>query len=61
MRFSVSETREHPSWTRRLVLRGGVLLACTVMVSALAGSATGVSAGTEKIAPRLDGVSSEWR
>ncbi|MEP6572536.1 MAG: transglycosylase SLT domain-containing protein [Gemmatimonadota bacterium] len=61
MRFSVSETREHPSWTRRLVLRGGVLLACTVMVSALAGSAKGVSAGTEKIAPRLDVVSSELR
>jgi soluble lytic murein transglycosylase-like protein len=44
-----------------MLLRGGVLLSCTVMVSALAGSAKGVRADNSTVAPRLDLVSSELR
>jgi len=48
-------------WTRRLITRGAALLATTLLVSALAGSNSGVRASEEAVPPSLGMVADEVR
>jgi hypothetical protein len=48
-------------WTRRLLVRGAVLLAATLLVSALAGSRSGARAAEEAAPPTLGVVADEVR
>ena len=61
MHLTDSDLAQRWSWTRRMVFRGGLLLAGALSISVLAGSTRGARADEEVVPPRFDAVAGELR